>query len=283
MDCNLFQTDEMDDLKKFLTAVELCNVRKFTSCNGCPFHSKGYGECGKKKRDLARKFLQEIEQEEKATVHEPKVIMFGDNKTKAVISEWLDAGKNMLIGYKPTEGYRQWLVGHIVTISIEKAELAILGISTRIVTRFPLDRSTRLIKWTDGPTAELICTEAVGGYLLGERYYMRNGNMSPCIDTRSIPAKDGRFASLEDEFIEKHFVPYEGDVLDNKKEKYLNGWLVCTFTEKHLSVTAGCRYRIDGGCFVDDNGIHHNHYTNSVKDMEALKNNWHMIYVPDKN
>lgn len=268
------------DLKKLLTGIEICNSEGLTFCERCPFKSKEYGECSKKKFDLAKKLLQEMEQEEKTSAPEHTAIRFNfDNQiTSAVVHEWLGNGRDMVVGYKPDETYRYWIVGHIVTIDLTEVRMVIRGIDTGDLIDFSLVHDILLTKWHGGPSAKLICTKAIYGYKPGCIYNICDGKMNPLM----LTGMNGRFETLEDEFLKEYFILYKGDVLDNKQEKYLNGWLVCKHTETHLAITAGYRYRITSGCFVDDRGIHHNHFTSSAIDMDTLENIWHMIYIPDK-
>lgn len=208
-----------------------------------------------------------------------------DRTTRDILMELWNDGGNMIIGYKPNDGYKQWLVGHIVNFDWLKASITIVGISTGVTIEFLLDRDSRLIKWTGGPTAELICTEAVGSYKLGKCYWIRDGKLRIDPSEEGRPATDGRFAGLDDEFIKKHFVEYKGDRVfrSYKNRPYLNGWLICTEGNCNgLKVTAGYRYRINYGDFKDDDGYIRRGFTDSVKDMHTLNCDYHFVYVPDE-
>lgn len=207
-----------------------------------------------------------------------KGIIWDDQTTKDIVMELWNDGGNMIVGYKPNENYKQWLVGHVVSIDLRKPSITIVGISTGIASDWFLDRNTRLIKWTGGPTAELICTDAVESYDLGKCYYVRDGKLS----NGGYMDINWRFASLKDEFLKEHFIVYRGD-RGNKDTRYLNGWLICTEDNAFLKVSAGYRYRVNYGEFVDDGGDHHYGFTDSENDMDTLKFTWHFVYVPDEN
>lgn len=269
-----------EELKKLLKSVEVCASGDIVDCDGCPFIENRFDGCEELQHNLAKRLLKELERKETATEEKQSNVFICDDKTTVdIIKEYLYMREPMTVGFKTNASYKQWYVGRVIVIDLEKKTIAIRGISGSLI-YFPLSRYCRLIRWTGGPTAELICIDDVAGYKIGRCYYIRDGNLS--VDhygetDNQLLCADGRFASLEDEFIKKNFAQWKGNVHFGRED--LNGYFVCTGSSGNF--TKGKQYEVVNGCFQDDNGIVWDELVTGYMTLDELLEQSNLRYVPN--